>query len=149
MGRLTLPMGGAIYADAQIPIYSADVHPVYAPLVRPLWEAVALGAVTVVSSQLTLLETLVSPLRSGDVLARRQREGIWTQANTLLLPITEDVLRHAAQLRADIPALKTPDAIHAATALLHGCVLFVTNDRGFLRVPGLPLAILDDLLAAP
>jgi ADP-heptose:LPS heptosyltransferase len=26
--------------------------------------------------------------------------------------------------------LRTPDAIHAATALLNGCELFVTNDSG-------------------
>ena len=45
--------------------------------------------------------------------------------------------------------LKTPDAIHAATALLAGCALFVTNDRGFKRVPGLRLAVLDDVLVAP
>ena len=38
-------------------------------------------------------------------------------------------------------------AILAATALIHGSVLFVTNDTGFRRVPGLRLAILDDILA--
>ncbi|MBC7527815.1 MAG: PIN domain-containing protein, partial [Chthonomonadaceae bacterium] len=66
-----------------------------------------------------------------------------------LLPITKDVLREAARLRATISGLKTPDAIHAATALLNQCRLFITNDRGFLRVPGLNTAILDDVLAAP
>ena len=40
----------------------------------------------------------------------------------------------------------TSDALHAATALNAGCVLFVTNDAGFRGVPGLPLVILDDLL---
>jgi predicted nucleic acid-binding protein len=56
-------------------------------------------------------------------------------------------LREAARLRATISGLKTPDAIHAATALQHGCALFVSNDVGFRRVPGLSLAILDDVLA--
>jgi predicted nucleic acid-binding protein len=79
----------------------------------------------------------------------RQREALWEQDNTDLLPITQSVLREAAQLRAIIPALKTPDAIHAATALLHGCVLFISNDVGFRRVPGLLLVLLDDVLAAP
>jgi len=66
-----------------------------------------------------------------------------------LIGITEDVLREAARLRAIIPGLKTPDAIHAATALVHGCVMFITNDMGFRRVPNLPLVLLDDVLAAP
>lgn len=104
---------------------------------------------SVVSSELILLETLVGPLRSGDTVLAANREALWWQANTRLLPITQDVLREAARLRALVPALKTPDAIHAATALLHGCALVVTNDVGFRRVPILTLAILHDILAAP
>lgn len=149
MGRLALPAGGEVYVDAQVPIYTADVHPTYAPVLRPLWAAVAAGTLRVVSSELTLLETLVVPLRIGNMLMQMQREGLWQQPNTGLLPITQNVLREAARLRANIPGLKTPDAIHAATALLNGCVLFVSNDTGFRRVPGLPLVLLDDVLAAP
>jgi predicted nucleic acid-binding protein len=44
--------------------------------------------------------------------------------------------------------LKTPDAIHAATALAAGCVLFVTNDAGFRCVPGLPVAVLSEVAAS-
>jgi predicted nucleic acid-binding protein len=62
-----------------------------------------------------------------------------------LLPITQPILRQAAQLRATTK-LRTPDALHAATALDAGCALFVTNDVGFRGVTGLPLVILDDLL---
>ena len=40
----------------------------------------------------------------------------------------------------------SPDALHAATSHLAGCVLFVTNDTGFRGVASLPLVILDDLL---
>jgi predicted nucleic acid-binding protein len=42
--------------------------------------------------------------------------------------------------------LKTPDALHAATASDAGCALFITNDVGFRAVASLPLVILDDLL---
>ncbi len=51
----------------------------------------------------------------------------------------------AAQLRAT-SGLKTPDAIHAATALEHGCTLFVTNDPAFRRLTTVPVVILGDLL---
>jgi predicted nucleic acid-binding protein len=56
------------------------------------------------------------------------------------------VLRQAAVLRATIPSLRTPDAIHAATALLGNCDMFLTNDPGFRRVPGLPLILLSNVL---
>jgi predicted nucleic acid-binding protein len=149
MGRLTLPASGVIYADAPVSIYTADVHPVYAPLLIPLWQAVTNAAVQVVSSELTLVETLVLPLRTSNSLMLRQREGIWQQQNAQLLPVTETVLREAARLRATHSGLKTPDAIHAATALIHGCVLFISNDQGFRRIPGLSLVLLDEVLAAP
>ena len=149
MGLLTLPASGVVYADAQIAIYTVDRNPTYAAVCDPLWQAAQSAVLTVVSSELTLLETLVGPFRAGDTAQAARRQRLWTKPNTRLLPISQDILREAARLRAAIPGLKTPDAIHAATALLHGCSLFVTNDVGFRRVPGLPLTLLDDVLSAP
>jgi predicted nucleic acid-binding protein len=145
MGSLTLPTSGLVYADAQIHLQRGRAH-LYAPVCRPLWQP---GPITVVTSELTLAEVLVGPLRQGDAVLAVRRENLWRQPNARMLPVTESVLRETARLRAAIPALKTPDAIHAATALLHGCVLFVPTDAGIRRIPGLPLAILDDILAAP
>jgi hypothetical protein len=73
-------------------------------------------------------------------------EQLFQQPQTRLLPITQDTLRYAAPLRAT-KKLKTPDALHAATALRAGCALLLTNDTGFRFVAGLPLVILDDLLS--
>ncbi|MGH2593274.1 MAG: type II toxin-antitoxin system VapC family toxin [Anaerolineae bacterium] len=63
-----------------------------------------------------------------------------------LIPIAKTILERAASLRATAD-LKTPDAIHAATALSQGCALFVTNDPAFRRVLGLPAAVLSELAA--
>jgi uncharacterized protein len=46
-----------------------------------------------------------------------------------VLPIEREVFRRAAQLRADFAGLKTPDAIHLATALHYGSDEFWTNDN--------------------
>ncbi len=145
MGRLTLPTSGMVYVDAQIVIYSTDNHPAYATICAPLWNVVA--PTVIVSSELTLLETLVAPIRSRDMQLALKREKLWFQPNTQLLPITQEILKDAARLRTTIPSLKTPDSIHAATALYHSCPLFITNDKGFRRVPGLPLIMLEDVLA--
>ena len=60
MGSLILPSSGPVYADALIFIYSVEKHPIYALTLRPLWEAVARGDLEVLSSELTLMETLNS-----------------------------------------------------------------------------------------
>ena len=148
MGTLILPTSGSLYTDANSIIYSVQQHPTYAVLLNPLWQAQQTGR-TAVSSDLTRMETLVLPFRLGDATLVADYRRLFAQQIVTLLPITETILEEAARLRAVIPGLKTPDAIHAATALIHGCTLFVTNDRGFARVPGLPLAMLDDILAAP
>ena len=63
-----------------------------------------------------------------------------------MLPITQSILEEAAKLRATL-GLRTPDAIHVATALLHSCALMVTNDTAFRRIPDLPVAVLNELVS--
>jgi predicted nucleic acid-binding protein len=62
-----------------------------------------------------------------------------------LIPISQTVLKQAANSRAKTN-LKTPDAIHAATALSINCTQFITNDKGFRNVPNLPVIILSEIL---
>jgi predicted nucleic acid-binding protein len=145
MGALTLPAAGLVYLDTNPIIYSVETHPVYGPLLLPLWQAAKANTIEIVSSELVLLETLVGPLKAGDAALASAYELLFQQAQTRLLPITQTVLREAARLRATT-RLNTPDALHAATALQAGCALFVTNDLGFRGVASLPLVVLDDLL---
>jgi predicted nucleic acid-binding protein len=145
VGTLTLPTSGLVYLDTNSIVYSVEKHPVYWPLLDPLWHAAKGKTIEIVSSELALMETLVAPLRAVDKALVAAYEQLFLQAQTRLLPITQPILRHAAQLRAT-SKLKTPDALHAATAQNVGCALFVSNDVDFRGVAGLPLAILDDFL---
>ncbi len=145
MGAMTLPASGLVYVDTMTLIYTVERYPTYFPLLDPLWQAAQTGAIEIVSSELTLMETLVGPLKSGDAALERAFETALLGTAMRLLPITQPILREAASLRATT-RLRTPDALHAATARQVGCVLFVTNDVGFRGVAGLPLAILDDFL---
>lgn len=145
MGSLTVPASGLVYLDTNPVIYSVEKHPAYWPILEPLWQAAKAGAVEIVSSDLTLMETLVGPLRSGDAALAQAYEQLFQQAGTHLIPITHAVLREAARLRATTK-LKTPDAIQLATAQLVACVLLVTNDVGFRGAATIPVVILDDLL---
>jgi predicted nucleic acid-binding protein len=145
MGSLTIPSSGLEYLDTNPIIYSVEKHPVYWPVLQPLWQAAKGKTIEMVSSDLVLLETLVGPLKSGDAALVNAYELLFQQAQTRLLPITHSILREAARLRATTK-LKTPDALHAATAIDASCALFVTNDVGFCDVGSIPVVILNDLL---
>lgn len=144
MGALTLPSSGLVYLDANPIIYTVEKHPVYGPLLQPLWQAAQAKTIEIISSELALMETLVGPLKSGNTTLEHQYEQALLGTDMRLIPITQTILREAARLRA-MTKLKTPDALHAATAQRMGCALFVTNDAGFRGVASLPLVILDDL----
>jgi predicted nucleic acid-binding protein len=141
-----VPSSGLVYLDTNPIIYSVERHPVYWPLLQPLWQAAKAKSIEIVSSDLALMETLVGPLKAGDTALASAYEQLFHQAQTRLLPITQPILREAAGLRATT-RLKTPDALHAATARQAGCVLFVTNDAAFRGMASLPVVILDDLLS--
>jgi predicted nucleic acid-binding protein len=142
---LTLPATGLVYLDANTIIYTVEKHPVYGPLLVPLWQAAQAQTIVVVSSELALMETPVGPLKRGDTALVKAYEQALLGTEMRLLAITPMVLRAAARLRATTK-LKTPDALHLATAQQAGCALLITNDGGFRGVAGLPVAILDDLL---
>jgi predicted nucleic acid-binding protein len=90
---------------------------------------------------------LVLPPARGLVLLARG-----AQVNLPVVGFTPDTIfpakrESAAHLRA--LGLRTPDALHAATALASGCILFLTNDPVFKRVTGLSVVVLSEVVAAP
>jgi predicted nucleic acid-binding protein len=143
---LTLPLSGAVYVDTAPVIYSVEKHADYWTLLHPLWAASKAGQIQIVSSELILLETLVGPYKRGDAALANDYEQLLTATEVRLEPITVAILKSAARLRADLN-LKTPDAIHAATALATGCAQLITNDDDLRRVPGLPVVLLKDVVA--
>jgi predicted nucleic acid-binding protein len=145
VGSLTLPLSGLVYLDANPIIYTVEKHPVLSPLLQPLWQAARARTIEVVSSDLALMETLVGPIKNGDSALQATYERALLGTDLRLLPITQFILRESARLRATTK-LKTPDAVHLATAQTAGCALFVTNDAGFRSAATIPVVILDDLL---
>ena len=103
MGSLTIPQSGLVYVDAPIAIYSVDKHPVYGPLYDPIWQGAQDGRIEVIGSELTLLETLVGPIRNADVELARRREGLWTFPNARLVPITQVCTARGGQISSGTP----------------------------------------------
>ena len=145
MGSLDLPPEGLIYIDASTLIYSVERVEPYRDLLAPMWQQAELRNLTIVSSTMLVIETLVKPIRDGNNEIADQYRSVFTSNAVNLLEASYEVAELAAQVRADT-GLKTPDALHAATALHVGCARFITNDAAFRRVQGLPAIILDDLV---
>jgi predicted nucleic acid-binding protein len=145
MGAMTLPASGLVYIDTMALIYTVERYAAYWPLLEPLWLTAQAGTIQIISSELTLMEALVGPIKTGNATLVKAFEQALFGTEMQLQAITQPILREAARLRATTK-LKTPDALHAATAQQAACKLFVTYDPDFRAVPGLPVVILDDLL---
>ena len=61
-----------------------------------------------------------------------------------LISVNKNIARRAAELRAKYN-LKTPDALHVATALETHCQAFLTNDMGLKRITEIQILVLDEL----
>jgi predicted nucleic acid-binding protein len=145
VGPLKLPPHGAIYLDTSAIIYSVERNEPYFSLLAPAWQQAEAGQFVVVSSELAIAETLVRPIREANSDLVAAFLAVFAAPEVDLTPTTRQLWEDTARLRAET-GLKTPDALHAATALRAGCALFVTNDTDFRRVRGLPVVVLDDLL---
>lgn len=145
MGTLSLPTSGRVYVDANTAIYAVERIEPYCTLLEPLWQAAQRGQVSLVTSELTWLETLTKPLRDGNSRLEALFRAFLMAEEMTLITATLPLWEQAARLRG--LGLKTPDALHAATGLAAHCSLFVTNDVIFQRVVGLPVSILNVVLS--
>lgn len=112
-------------------------------LLRELFGWATRGWCTVMTSELSLAECLVEPLRVGagersDAeearrLAAWYRQAIAAGGAIPALPITPRVLERASALRARHRSIKLPDAIHLASAELAGAEALISRDSRITR----------------
>jgi predicted nucleic acid-binding protein len=146
MGLVMLLKDKRVYLDTNVFIYALNGFPTYAPLLTELFDAIEAGDLVAVTSELALAEALVVPFRHGNVdEEQRCREIFRAEPGMELHPVSISVLEGMARLRGECPAIRTPDAIHATTARLAQCDVFLTNDAHLKAVPGLAVLLLSDM----
>ena len=147
MGMIEFPAGTRVGLDTNVLIYTVEKFPPYYDSLRPLWDAAERGDLRLVVSALALTEVLVKSLQRRDTQLETAYRRLLLDSQALICAeITVPVLKRAALLRAYSSALKIPDAIHLATAVIQGCTHFLTNDRRLRPIPGLTVMLLDDLI---
>jgi predicted nucleic acid-binding protein len=146
MGILNTIQGSRIYLDVNIWIYALEQHPTYSQMLTELFQQVDQRTLTIVTSELSLAEALVKPMREQDVTRQNTyRQFLSSRANLRVIPVQRAILIEAARLRAANSSLKLPDAIHAATAVILNCTTLLTNDQKFKSLSSLPIVILSEI----
>jgi predicted nucleic acid-binding protein len=127
----------SIYLDANVFIALLEARGSVTDCLADMLAAVESGEGRAITSELTLAETLVGPIRDGDVARVQAFTDLVTTGSALaVVAVTRDVLIQAAQWRATGRRdTRLPDAIHIATAELMNCSHFVAGDQR-LALPG-------------
>lgn len=133
-----------LFLDTAPVIYFVEDNPAYRGRIQPVFELLDSGSLGVVTSPITLLESLVHPYRLQQWETVAQFRELLVSSDNVMFVLTDQfIAEHASQLRAQYN-LTLPDAVQAATALSLDCDAFLTNDPIFKRVPQLNALVLDD-----
>ena len=129
----------SVYLDSCLVIYLVEEHPTFAPLLEN-YIANAPDLIFVISG-LTEMEYLVMPFRKNNKPLIDKFQEWFKKAE--IISLDKEIFHQAARLRADFTGLKTPDALHLATAVYHDCDEFWTNDNRLDKVkPNLVKSVL-------
>ncbi len=142
-----LPLGRRTYLDANLYIYIFEGIPQHRRLMAGLVAEIDRQDVTVIASELTLVEILPRPVRDGrHRLVASYLELLQRTPRITLAPVDRGVMERAVHLRAN-RRLRSMDALHLATALVHGCATFLTNDERLGAPDEIRLVTLRELAA--
>lgn len=140
-------MAKRLYCDTTVFIAALEGEREPADQLEELFEATAGKQVSLVTSALSLAETLVKPLEMKNsklvtaytILLSNDRKG---QVETI--DIDRSILLQAAFVRVRKKSIKLPDAIHIATAERSGCTTILTHERRWTGATSLPIVVLDN-----
>lgn len=133
-------MAPSAYCDANILIEALEDAGERGDFALHLFDAASDGRLRIVTSTLSLAETLVKPLASKDRKLARAYALLFNTPKSGLAAVEIDrrILARAAFVRVRKGSIRLPDAIHIATAECTGCDAILTRDKawsGATRVP--------------
>lgn len=134
-----------LYIDTPPIIYYVETNPGYIARMDEVIRRVKSDSIRLVCSVITLTEVLPIPMRAKRVdLVGDYRSILLKSREFVCKQVTQTVAETAADLRARYN-LRTPDALHLATAITTDCTAFLTNDLGLKRVKEITILVLDEL----
>lgn len=138
-------MVNVIGIDSVVFIYLLEEHQTYLDRVRALLDEVQKGKLEAVMSVIGMIEILTGPKKIGrSELAEQYKQIISTFPHLSIVGIDERIVDVSSHLRARY-RIRTPDAIHLATALSRGAKTFYTNDEELKKVKELRVEVIGNM----
>jgi predicted nucleic acid-binding protein len=130
-----------VYLDSNLVIYLVERSAVWGALTAARVAALRAAGDQPAISDLTRMECQVGPLISNNATLLADFFAFFSAPDVQVLPMLPAVFDRAARIRA-AHRFETPDSIHLAAAVEHGCGLFLTNDARLSHFPDVPVEIL-------
>ncbi len=144
--RAFLQRHPTIALDTNIFIYQLEANARYVPLTDFIFSWIERGHSKAVACTIAMTEILVLPYRQTNQMKVEDHYGLLsTYPNLEWVAPTLEIADLAACIRG-LHNLKTPDALHAATAVHCGATGLITNDPAFERIESYETLVLDRLL---
>lgn len=143
-----IPNGSKVLLDTVALIYFLEENERYSKLAEKIFGRIESGELQGVLANLAFAELLVPLFRSGEPRAAAGLANrIFNFRNLEVVTLTTEISIEAARLRAEY-SLRTPDAIHAATAIITQASGILTNDKrlAVLTSEGLSVWLFDTFL---
>ena len=118
-----------VFLDTAPLIYFLDEDIRFGGKMRAILESILNSGKRLISSSVTCEEYLVYPYRT----ANQEKADVFFEftddCHIDIIPITVDIAKRAAAVRAQFPHFKGMDALQLAAAATAGCDIFLTNDK--------------------
>ena len=119
-----------IFVDTSPIIYLLDKKSPFCSKMEKIFDFVLnQTSADVVTSSITCTEYLVYPYRTNNLKAEKAFWKFLDECQIDIRNIDITTATKAAEIRAEYPHFKTPDALQLAAAVINGCDLFLTNDK--------------------
>ena len=98
-----------------------------------------------VTSTVTVAEYLTGVFKNGDEKRTAEFQGLISEYDFEVIPISWDIAEEAAQIRAKYQGFKMMDSLQLASAKISGCDAFVSNDLQLKQYSDVNVLIVDEV----
>lgn len=128
--------------DSVLFIYIFEKDHALAKKAKLILKNIEVGNLNGIFSSIGLIEVLTGPKKMGNQnLAFQYKTLISNIPNLTIIGINESIVELASDLRAKY-GIKTPDAIHIATAIDAKADKFITNDKKLKKIKEIKIELL-------